>query len=110
MLASDFPDIKNIASVYIPGDLAYAQEYQVEDNGLISTPRVISGYVLDDYMRIVALSELNLHFVNSHFQNPDDVLDVDRGAELGWEKMFENLSDYVDWLYSSAPEIRSMTG
>lgn len=110
MLASDFPEIKTIASIYIPGEVAYAQDYQVEDNGLISTPRVISGYVLDDYMRIVALSELNLHFVNSHFQHPDDVLDVDRGAELGWEKMFENLSDYVDWLYSSAPEIRSMTG
>ena len=110
MLASDFPDIKTIASVYLPGDLVLVQDYQVEDNGLISTPRIISGYLLDDYMRLVALSELNLHFVNSHFQHPDDVLDVERGAELGWEKMFENLSDYVDWLYTSAPEIRSMTG
>lgn len=110
MLAYDFPDVKTIASVYLPGELAYTQEFQVEENGLISTPRVISGYVLDDYMRLVALSELNFHLVNSHFQHPDDVLDEDRGAELGWAKMFENLSDYVDWLYSSVPTIRSMTG
>lgn len=110
MLASDFPDVKTIASVYLPGELAYIQDYQVEENGLISTPRVISGYILDDYMRLVALSELNFHLVNSHFQHPDDVLDEDRGAELGWAKMFDNLSDYVQWLYSSVPDIRSMTG
>lgn len=110
MLASDFPDIKTIASVYLPGELAYTQDFQVEENGLISTPRVISGYILDDYVRLVALSELNFHLVNSHFQHPDDVLDEDRGAELGWARMFENLADYVEWLYSAVPGIRSMTG
>lgn len=110
MLASDFPDVKAIASVYLPGDLAYTQEFQVEENGLISTPRVIAGYIMDDYIRLVALSELNFHLVSSHFQHPDDVLDEDRGAELGWAKMFQNLSDYVQWLYTSVPVIRSMTG
>lgn len=110
MLASEFPDIKAIASVYLPGELAYYQEYQVEDNGIISTPRVIAGYILDDYTRLVALSELNFHLVSSHFQHPDDVLDEDRGAEMGWANMFSNLADYVDWLYSSVPSIRSMTG
>ena len=110
MLVSDFPDVKTIASLYLDDDLSYTQEYQVEENGLISTPRVISGYILNDYMRLVALSELNFHLVNSHFQHPDDVLDEDRGAELGWAKMFGNLSDYVQWLFSSVPTIRSMTG
>ena len=110
VLTEHFPDIKAIASVYLPGNLAYEQEYRVEDNGIISTPRVIAGYALDDYMRLVALSELNFHLVSSHFQHPDDVLDVDRGAELGWARLFENLADYVDWLYTSVPQIRSMTG
>lgn len=110
LLATDFPDVKAIASVYLPGDLAYCQEYQVEENGIISTPRVIAGYILDDYVRLVALSELNFHLVSSHFQHPDDVLDEDRGAELGWATMFANLSDYVDWLYAAVPSIRSMTG
>lgn len=110
LLSTDFPNIKAIASVYLPGELAYCQEFQVEDNGIISTPRVMSGYILDDYIRVVALSELNFHLVSSHFQHPDDVLDEDRGAELGWATMFSNLSGYVDWLYSSVPSIRSMTG
>ncbi|MGN0779688.1 MAG: DUF2194 domain-containing protein [Aristaeellaceae bacterium] len=110
MLATDFPDIKTIAAVYLPGELAYTQDYQVEDNGLISTPRVISGYVLDDYMQLVALSELNFHLISSHFQHPDDVLDEDRGAELGWAKLLANLKDYVHWLYTSVPSIRSLTG
>lgn len=110
LLASNFPDLKAIAAVYLPGELAYCQEFRVEDNGIVSTPRVISGYILDDYARLVALSELNFHLVSSHFQHPDDVLDEERGAELGWANMFANLSDYVDWLYTSVPAIRSTTG
>lgn len=110
LLADSFPEVKTIASVYLPGELAYCQEYRVEDNGIVSTPRVISGYILDDYTRLAALAELNFHLVSSHFQHPDDVLDEDRGAELGWATMFSNLSDYVHWLYAAAPSIRSMTG
>ncbi|HJD30590.1 MAG TPA: DUF2194 domain-containing protein, partial [Candidatus Eisenbergiella stercorigallinarum] len=46
---------------------------------------------------------------NSHFQHPDDVLDVDRGAESGWEAMRGRLEEYLDWLYTAAPEIRNLT-
>ena len=88
MLAEDFPQIQAVASVYLQGDLAFEQEFEVAEDGIIDTPRVISGYVLDDYMRLAAMAELNFHFVNSHFQHPDDVLDVDRGADLGWEELF----------------------
>lgn len=111
-MLSDETEIKAVASVYLPDGqgIAYAQEFEVAEDGIIETPRVISGYLLDEYMQIVALSELNFHFVNTHFQHPDDTLDEDRGAELGWEKMFANLSEYVDWLYTSAPEIRNLTG
>lgn len=110
MLVKDFPDIKAIASIYLRGDAAYEQEFEEKSDGMIETPRVISGYMLDDYMRVAALSELNFHFVNSHFQHPDDVLDVDRGADLGWTEMFRRLSDYAEWLYTSAPDIRNLTG
>lgn len=110
MLAAEFTEVKTIASVYIPGELAYTQEFCVEENGIISTPRVISGYLMNDYVRLLALSELNFHLVSSHFQHPDDVLDAERGAELGWAQMYENLSDYTRWLYTSVPAIRSLTG
>lgn len=110
MLLEDFPQIRAIASVYIPGELAYDQEFQVSEDGMIETPRVISGYILDDFERLLALSELNFHFVNTHFQHPDDVLDVDRGAELGWKELSSRLSNYTEWLYTAAPDIRNLTG
>ena len=71
---------------------------------------MISGYIMDNYTQLLALAELNFHFVNSHFQHPDDVLDVERGGDLGWEEMFRRLSEYTEWLYTAAPQIRNLTG
>ena len=103
--------IRSIASVYLPADLAYAQEFDISgDDGIINTPRIISGYMIDDYMSFAAMSELNFHLVSTHFQHPDDVLDEDRGAALGWEKLKSGLNDYMDWLYGVAPDIRNLTG
>ena len=72
-------------------------------------PRIISGAVIDDYMELAAVSELNMHFVNTHFMHPDDLLDEDRGARLGWEKLKKRLDEYMDWLYTSAPCLRNLT-
>lgn len=110
MLRTEFPEIKAIAGLYLPGDVAYIQEFEVSDDGIIETPRIISGYILEEDTYIAALSELNFHYVNSHFQHPDDVLDEDRGAKLGWETLYGNLSQYMEWLYGSAGEIRNLTG
>lgn len=111
--------IRTIASVYLASDmesdpasdLSYGQEFEInEEDGIIDTPRIISGYLIGDYMKLAALSELNFHFVSTHFQHPDDVLDEDRGAELGWAELFAHYRDYVRWLYNSCPAIRSLTG
>lgn len=110
LIAEKFPGIRVIASTYFPGGLIYEQEFEVAEDGIVETPRTISGYIMDDYSRLAALSELNFHFVSSHFVHPDDVLDEDRGAELGWEEMFGRFSGYAEWLFDSAPEIRRLTG
>ena len=110
MLAKDFPEIRTIASNYFTGEFAYVQEFEVAKDGIVEQPRIISGAIIDDYMKMAALSELNMHFVNSHFIHPDDLLDEDRGAALGWEKMKGNLADYMDWLVDSAPSLRQLTG
>lgn len=110
MLRRDFPEIKAIASVYLEGGLAYVQDFRVSEDGIVETPRVISGYIMDDFTKLTALCELNFHFVSSHFQHPDDVLDEDRGAAMGWPKLYENISAYMQWLYSSAKDIRNLTG
>ena len=112
LLAEDFPEIRAIASLYLPddNDVSYDQEFTVTEDGMVQTPRIISGYVLDDYMRAAAMSELYFHCVNIHFQHPDDVLDTDRGAALGWEELFARLTDYVEWLHASIPQLRNLTG
>ena len=110
MLAKDFPQIRTIASNYFTGEFAYVQEFEVAEDGIVEQPRIISGAIIDGYMKMAAVSELNMHFVNSHFIHPDDLLDEDRGAALGWEKLKGNLSDYMDWLDDSAPSLRQLTG
>ena len=104
--------IRVIASIYFDSlsHIEWVQEFGVDDDGVVNTPRVISGGQIDDYMKLCALSELNLHFVNSHFMHPDDMLDPDRGAEEGWQSAYDNLNSYMDWLYGSAPQIRNLTG
>ena len=112
VLAEDFPEIKCIASLYLPdqNDVSYATNFEITEDGLIQTPRITSGYVLDDYMNAAACSELYLHCVNTHFQHPDDVLDVDRGANLGWQELYSRLENYVSWLHNALPSLRALTG
>ena len=110
MLAEKFPEIRTIASNYFSGEYAYVQEFETADDGIVEQPRIISGAIIDDYMQMAALSELNMHFVNSHFMHPDDLLDKDRGAALGWEKLRARLDEYMTWMNESAPSLRNLTG
>lgn len=110
MLAGEQVGINAIASIYFEGEFEYTQDFKVAEDGMIEIPRIISGCQIDDYMQIAAFSELNLHYVNSHFLHPDDLLDEDRGAELGWEVLKKDFETYLEWLYTSAPDIRNLTG
>lgn len=103
------PEIRAIASTYLPGADAYSQEFTVSKDGEIEMPRVVSGENLDSYMRFAAFSELNFHYVNSHFMHPDDLLDEDRGAALGWETLKSDLESYMNWVDSAAPQIYHVT-
>jgi len=105
------PDIKVIAGTYLPDteSKVYEQEFGVDERGIIHTPRVTSGCLLGYYDYLNVFSELNFHFVQSHFMHPDDTLDVDRGAELGWEQLSSNFEQYMDYIYKSAPAIRNLT-
>ena len=110
LLAESFPQIRTIASTYFTGESAYTQEFGVSENGIIEQPRIVSGADMGDYEIMVALSELNMHMVFSHFMHPDDLLDEDRGARLGWEFLREHFNGVLDWLFTTAPQLRRMTG
>lgn len=112
-LIRNYPEITSISGIYFDSDefdLYCVQEFGVDENGIVEQPRITSGCRLDPFMKIAALSELNFHYVNSHFTYPDDALDPERGAEMGWERLSGYFNEYLDWLYSSAPNIRNLTG
>ncbi|MBO5598960.1 MAG: DUF2194 domain-containing protein [Oribacterium sp.] len=109
-ILSEDTSTRCIASIYFPGEMCFEQEFDISEDGIINAPRVTSGCIIDDYMKIAALSELNFHLVNTHFHHPDDVLDEDRGAKLGWSKLHDNLLEYFGWLYRCCPAIRNLTG
>lgn len=115
-LINEYPDIKTISGIYFNDDaeeeidFCCEQEFRVDGNGVVDQPRVISGFILGSFQNLAAVSELNMHFVNSHFTHPDDALDPERGAELGWAEMKRRFESFLTWLYSSAPNLRNMTG
>ena len=110
VIVNDFPEIKAISSNYFPGDFTYSQEFEVSPDGMIEEPRTVSGAVWDDFSQMTVFSEMNMHYVNNHFLHPDDVLDVDRGAELGWAKMYKALDKEVSWVHNMSPSLRNLTG
>ena len=113
IIGEDMPQIRAIASMAFPPDssLEYVQEFGVAADGVVEAPRIVSGSMVNNsYMRLAAVSELNMHYVSTHFMHPDDLLDEDRGAKEGWKKYYQGLENYLDWLESSAPSIRMRTG
>lgn len=113
LIGTDVPRIKTIASTFFEDgtDLPYVQEFGVASDGIVEQPRIVSGGMVgDSYMRLAAVSELNMHYVSTHFMHPDDLLDPDRGAKEGWEVYKGGLTDYLDWLSKSAPDLRRQTG
>lgn len=112
-LLKEYPEIRTISGIYFEdseSEYSCVQEFDVDENGIVDQPRIISGCELTPYMEIAAISELNFHFVNNHFTHPDDALDPDRGAELGWEALSAAFEEFLDWLYTSAPSLRNLTG
>ena len=113
VLLNEFEQIRTLSGIYFPDDaldFSLLQEFEVDENGIVDQPRIISGCDIDDFMTMGALSELNMHYVNNHFTHPDDSLDPERGAELGWAELCRRFDNYLGWLYTSAPNIRNFTG
>ena len=112
IIGQDVPRIKTIAATYFEDGtgLPYVQEFGVASDGMVEQPRIVSGSMVGDtFMRLAAVSELNMHYVSTHFMHPDDLLDPDRGAKEGWEVYKGGLVDYLDWLTNAAPDLRRQT-
>lgn len=102
------PELRVISGLYLPegGVKAHVQEFQEEHTGLISIPRITSGYSMNSYNLLMVAHELALHGVFSHFIHPDDVLDDARGAMLGWASMFRDFETVIESMAGTYPALR----
>jgi hypothetical protein len=110
-LPAIMPELKVIASLYVNDarKISYAQEFTEASDGMIELPRIASDYDISVDSQFAIINELGLHFVNTHFVHPDDVLDPDRGALKGWAVLRERYEEYTKWLADSVPGLRNMT-
>ncbi len=105
------PDLQVISSLYLPGEagLAYEQEFSEAQDGVIELPRVVGGYELTSYFWWAAINELSLHYVNSYYLSPTDVLTDASHSQKGWEYLYGQFEGYVKWLTTSAPNLQNKT-
>lgn len=108
-LLKHYPQVKLISGLYSEDPFTYTQEFEISRDGILEFPRLTSGSVLDEYNYFAQLNAMNMYYVTSHFIHPDDALDTLRGAELGWEQLYENTNAFFEWIYSSAKGIRNLT-
>ena len=111
VLMKTVPTLTAISGVYLPenGIRARVQEYRENEDGSVSVPRVTSGFSMGSYIRSIAAFELSLHGVFSHFIHPDDVLDEERGALLGWEQLRTDFDDALTDISGAYPALRWCT-
>ncbi|MDD3429276.1 MAG: DUF2194 domain-containing protein, partial [Oscillospiraceae bacterium] len=109
VLVKTYPQLRIIASTYYKDACSYEQEFGIDEDGIVRVPRIVSGCNIDDFQELMAFSELNFHYVQTHFLHPDDVLDPFRGGEIGWEQMEKNFHKYLDWITQAAPKLRQLT-
>ncbi|MDD3920960.1 MAG: DUF2194 domain-containing protein, partial [Eubacteriales bacterium] len=110
-LLETLPNIRVISGLYLreEGNDALIQEFEEADDGAIDVPRISAGFDMDDYMAFVSAQELVLHGVFSHFIHPDDILDSERGAEIGWATMYQTFQARLEEITAAYPELRFLT-
>ncbi len=76
-LSQGFPSIKVIAGLYSGFfDVGQSREFQREpwNEKFYCIPRVSAGFLIDDYVKTLILSEIAMLGVWTHFVHPDDII------------------------------------
>lgn len=105
------PGLHVISSLYLPGEegLAYEQEFSEAPDGIIELPRILGGYEPSSYMQWASINELGLHYINSYYISPIEVLADAQGSRKGWSYLSDQFEEYVRWLSEHAPGLRNST-
>lgn len=108
-MEKNIEDIKVYAGVYIGNESQMVEEFEAKENGIVCVPRTDSGMdiSMDTNSDFLMYNELTFHYVHSNFFHPDDVLDIDRGAEQGFETLYSKYENMIKILNSTG--IRNTT-
>ncbi len=85
---------------------AYEQEFTEASDGIIELPRIVAGYDPDNMARWAEINELVLHYVNTLYFHPNDVLDNGIKKNQTWDFLRDQFEENVKWINSSAPGLR----
>ncbi|TQR21204.1 DUF2194 domain-containing protein [Psychrobacillus vulpis] len=105
-----WPDLTVISSLYGEDEsgVAYVQEFDVAEDGIIEMPRITSGYFEREYDRWAEANTMTGVGVFSHFVHPDDVISSDRSNNMGWEKIYKSFNDYMSRVQKTYPWLRAL--
>ena len=104
-----WPQLRIIASVYMANDIAYGQEYEISEDGIVELPRVTSGYISDEFDQWAIANTMTSIGVFSHFVHPDDVIDNIRSSDMNWEKLHKSYEDILENIHDAYPWMRAVT-
>lgn len=110
-LKKAWPNLTVISSLYEEDEtnMAYVQEFEIADDGIIEMPRISSDYFEGAYNRWAEANTMTSLGVFSHFIHPDDLLDSSRSRNLPWEKLYEDFTLKLARLAETYPWVRAMT-
>jgi len=105
------PEIRVISGVWsgIGEPPAYVQDFREAPDGIIEFPIIADGYNLYENLRLAVMNELALHYVNSQYVHPYDILDEQLEAGRTWADMRGEFDQDLTWLGENAPGLRNMT-
>lgn len=110
-LPMTLPDLQVISSFYLPDEngVLFVQEFSESSDGIVNFPRISFGYNPPSYVSWAAINELGLHYVNSHYISPNEVLTDAETSKIGWDTLRDHFEEFVKEISETSPGLRNMT-
>ncbi|MCR5610197.1 MAG: DUF2194 domain-containing protein [Lachnospiraceae bacterium] len=110
VIAETLPEIKAIAASYWDGECVYEQEFEIDEYGIVNTPRIGAGCNMTDNDYMAAFSELNFHYVQTHSIYPDEAFYIDDASNIMWDNLDDKFREYLVYLNKACPDVRNLSG
>ncbi|MGZ6525377.1 MAG: DUF2194 domain-containing protein, partial [Tumebacillaceae bacterium] len=113
VLLEQFPSLRTISSVYTSTTESggFTQEFLPDPHfpQIMGTPRVTSGYSLDESDQFVLYDAIGTLGVVTHFNHPDDVFDPERSKGKSWSELRSAYDKLVGVVNEQFPWLQPLT-